>query len=85
MIRNRVPESVPYSDIQDCHFPETNKNNQDYFNWKIIREGDINSLPNSSEIYGICKNLFNSIKDGTVKAAEDVADSQNSTDEDIPF
>lgn len=64
---------------------ETNKNNQDYFNWKITREGDINSLKNSAEVYGICKNLFNSIKDGTVKAAEDVAESQSAVDEDIPF
>lgn len=64
---------------------ETNKNNQDYFNWKIVREGDINSLSNAGEVYGICKNLFNSIKDGTVKAAEDVAEVQAGADEDIPF
>lgn len=61
---------------------ETNKNNQDYFNWKIVRESDINSLPNSAEVYTICKNLFNSIKEGTVKAADDI---DSNTDEDIPF
>lgn len=61
---------------------ETNKNNQDYFNWKIIRDGDINSLPNCSEVYTVCRNLFNSIKEGTVKAAED---SESSNNEDIPF